>query len=203
MVAKISYTDYTTINLIPAPNDSYEYFYRMNTPYYPRTNISPEDTPGLVEYSNMYGRYRVRASSIRVTVNNPLAADMIDWVVAPYVGAATPSAFNGPSTPDAVKQSMGNPYAKSTFSLPGKGPSTLYNYITMEKLVGSVEPATSDNWAAVTGSGGVTVPAVPAKLAYWYVAATSHAGLAVSENVQFIVKINYWVEFYSRDFEFN
>jgi len=200
-VAKLEYTDYTTIYAIPQTGIAREFYYRMNAPYSPR-GAGAETIPGLIEYSTMYSRYRVIASSIQATFQNT-AGNVCDCVVAPYVTTAAQSFGPITSTADAVKTSFGNPYAKVGYSAQYTTMPTLYNYITMEKLAGSVEPLTSENWAGTTGLGAGTA-ADPATQCYWYIGATTHdeVAMASTAGLQFIVKIRYWVEFYSRDFEY-
>lgn len=206
-VAKIQYTDYTTVSLIPTGIIANAYYYRMNYPYAPRAS-GIEDTPGLAEYSEQYSRYRVLATSISVEVAPAVSGGVSNSpfvVLAPYTAAGA-QPFQVATTPDVVKISAGNPYAVSKF-MPYNGVSglqagngKLYRYITMEKLHGGVDPLTTSTFAGSTGNG--TSPSAPSQQTYWYVAATTMDEIASTATTAFIVKINYWVEFYARDFEY-
>jgi len=202
-VARLQYTDYTTIYAIPLAGISAGYYYRLNSPFDPRGTGTPgtDEIPGMIEYANQYSRYRTLASSIRLQTFNTDPRPAFA-VIAPYTAAAAFSFGPIATTPNDVKILSGNPYAKSRICTDFLN-NTLSQYITMEKLHGSTDPLTTATFAASTGAG--STPTYPSQQVYWFVGHTMVDELAVGSvaSCQMVVQINYWVEFYARDFEIN
>lgn len=221
-VAKLTFTDYDTfyvlgVSSFPLQNGTLTY-YRMNAPLSPNGSTVGVVVPaGFSEYSALYSKYRVIASSIRCEFDNymngatggpdPGLLGPVDVWVAPYtVLSGSPRTFGpNPTAAADVKQGMGNPYSKHCQLAHvdgGLNQRTLYNYISMEKAVGSSEARTSDSYAGLTGNGNTTAGTNPSSLTYWLVGACIHSEFTPGQgNVTILASVTYWVEFYGRDFE--
>lgn len=212
MVVKLTYNDYDTINLLGnamAANTGNQFYYRANDCFYPLGGVTPANIPGRGEMAEMYGKCRVLASSIRVTVQSPNTGTADAYPVFVALGPQNISGLGaGPSfgpnvgSSNGIKQSGGATYVKSRTLNPDSDVQlkTLYNYITITKAVGHSEVLTSDNYSAFTGLG-VGTPTSPAQLVDWYLAACRFDEQATTEVTLYTAQITYWVEFYSRDIE--
>lgn len=208
-VAKLAFTDYVNVTLLPVATTWNSYYYRANCPYDPiAAGAGDGMVPGLDEYGTLYTKYRVLASSCLVQV---VTTDVQPCfaVLCPYT-ANSDVAFNINSDslgPNGVKQAASNPYAKSkVISYTSSGTTTsrtLYQYITLEKLTGDTGPLTDATWVGATGSGPGAVITNPANKVHWYIGGCQLAenNVTSTAGVQMLVRVTYWVEFFARDFE--
>lgn len=210
-VAILEYSDLDNFIAIPDTENAQQFYYRMNAIYNPDGSGS-SFIAGLSEYGAQYTRYRVLASSIRVAIYTQPAGAPLVTVLGPFADAtANAQSFRVQSTPDAVKQTVGNPYTTMKVIGPQSTQSsgdmpTLYKYISLQKLAGSTDPLTGDHWAGFTPGGSGTGTATdPSQLALWYFGLTTLDGTAVSSVTApyFQTTIKYWVEFYGRTFEYS
>jgi len=204
-IAKLKYVDYTTYYLVPTAATAREFYYRMNAPFNPiNAGQGVSDVPGLQEYSALYSRYRVIASSIYVEFANT-STQPFDVAIGPYTATAAQPFGPNIVTPLDVKRAGANPYHKHKLICGGQFVTpTLGQYITMKKLVGDNGPQTDNTWAGTTGSGTVTSSTSPTQQTYWYVGGASHDNTPASSTLglQMTVYITYYIHFYGRDFEF-
>lgn len=219
-MAKLTFTDYDTFyalgfDTLPSANGTLTY-YRMNAPLSPTGSGAGVVIPaGFTEYSAMYSRYRVVASSIRVEFDNTMQRDgdpllgPLDVFVTPYCVLSGSARTFGPNITSAsdVKPYMGNPYTKKcqlAHALGAPTHRTLYNYISMEKAVGATDSLTCENYTGNTGAGVPSSGTNPSQLTYWLVGACTHnETLPNSGNLSMLASVTYWVEFFGRDFELN
>lgn len=205
MVVKLTYSEQGVTHVITALNSAGGLNYKLNTPFFPTQGTSSTQIPGLTEVANMYNRYKVIASSCLTSFTNSTGTttDSYDCVIVPYTATTVISFATVPAV-SFVKNVAGNPYAKSgtVSGYQGMNRKTLYQYITMEKLLGDNTCLTSDSWAGLTGSGGAPSATSPAGLAFWLIAGCDHDGNTASTDVfEVQVRISYWVEFYGRELE--
>lgn len=206
-MAKLTYTDVSTVFLVgggDSAGSARAYYYRMNDPYHPRGSTIEASTPGLSEYSTMYTRFRVIASSIKVIVKNPGNQSVIATIFPYYADTGTsftPLTFQNSIMIDDSKAFSGNPYSKYVIcnSSANDRDTTLYQYISMTKLTGDPAAATSELYAGRTDPAGGATP--PQRLTYWAVTGGTYDELVSGQGTVMCVKITYWVEFFGRELE--
>lgn len=208
-VAKLEYLDLDNVVAIEDATQATRFYYCMNNPYNPDLSGSTF-IAGLSEYSSQYYQFRVLATSCRVSVYAQPGQKPLIITLAPFAdNTLDVPAFRNISTSESVKQGAGNPYtrmkiigANSTQSS-GDVP-TIYQYISMQKLLGSSSALTSDTYAGYTGGTGGGTAIAPSNLTYWSLGVSTLDGTNVGDQGPlFQTKICYWVEFYSRIYQYS
>lgn len=142
---------------------------------------------GFAELAGFYATYRVSASQIKVTVNNPSGVSPVTVIVLP-MNADPTNAFGAAN----IIASMGNPYAKSKLtSLLGGPPSVIENSMTTVKIFGDSEVFYDHNFTSL-------VTTVPTNNWFWNLCLYAPAFIAT--NIVCQVEITVDCEFYDRNF---
>lgn len=169
--------------------------YRVNSLYDPLvTTSSEQNVAGFSEMAAMYTNYRVHAA--KFTVNIVPNANNNQGAIA-YCGfsATTPGIVAG-SSYTAVLNSLGNPYTVWSMLAAQAGQATnLENYVGMKKLAGSIVANTDDDYASVANTN-------PAKPLYGLVLVSVPVVTTAAVSFTSVVEIEFWAEFYGRQYEY-
>lgn len=193
-LCKMKYTD--TINTtmsIGASGYMTTTIYRVNSLYDPLITSNLEQAmPGYSELAAMYSYYRVNAA--KMTANVSVISGTVNPTLVSCGFSRSIPPFNGASNYTLALQTIGNPYV--TWALTGSNYSPVYleNYISMKKLAGSIVTNTDDDY----GSGAGTSPAYPL---YGYVNLATPIMPSTAPVFNTIIEIEFWAEWYGRDFE--
>lgn len=167
--------------------------YRVNALYDPLlTTAAEQPLPGYNELANMYGYYRVHAA--KITANIAPVSNGTLLGVAGFAKAGSSLAAN--STYAALLQTTGNPFVVWGMCAPGGNPLNLETYVGMKKLAGSVVADTEDNYASAVNN-------IPNTQLFGYVAVGFPGAAASGITVTVVTEIEFWCEFYGRDFEYS
>lgn len=192
---KMKYTDsVNTVVTIATGTQSNSVTYRANSLYDPLlTTANEQPIPGFTEMASMYGNYRVHAT--KITTNCvPNGTDTAGTLFTCGFSRFPPG-FTASSSYSYVLASIGNPY--TTWALVGAqaaDPVNLENYVSQKKLVGARTVVTDDDFAA-------GVAANPAGTTYAYVVVALPANATANTSYTIITELEFWAEFYGRDFE--
>lgn len=154
--------------------------FRGNSPYDPYFAAGGEEGGGFDELAAIYGKYKVIASSIRVTTVNLDSDDPVFVTIFP----------RNASTSATTASAWSQPFAKSTHpaTLSG-GHSICTNYCTSRTIFGP-DYSDKDNAALISTT--------PTQEWYWHVVFKNISANAL--NLQYKVEMVYRVMFYSRGY---
>lgn len=195
-LCKMKYQD--TVNttiLITGGQQTQGVNYKVNSLYDPlQTTAAEQSIPGFLELANMYGYYRVHAAKITANIGGnqgPYGALAIAGLTGAYPN------FSNYSTYASMLQATANPYVVYGLLSPSlKASVNLETYCNMNKLVGSKIGSTDDDYAA-------SVTADPKNLLWGYVAISVPVNAPANLTYTVTTEIEFWCEFYGRDFEYS
>lgn len=158
--------------------------YRGNSPYDPKYAVGGLSACGFAQWASLYNRYRVIGSKITVSFrDNQISEDWNVGYVIPKVTTTLDTNFTLASC---------EPYAKVKY-IPTKAAGyscTISAYMSVKKMFGLVRGSYDrDFTSSVSGN--------PTREFYWHVGVDAVTG-GVSQNVNCVVSIIYYVMFYDR-----
>lgn len=193
-MCKLKYVDstLTTIQIAANIGGPIMLNYRVNSLYDPNVAISAEGViAGYTELSQMYSYYRVHAAKLNCTMESG-SGTQTTLVVSGFDVSNNP-----PASYTAMQRSIGNPYVVWGLMGLGLGNSgtTLENYCKLDKLLGSRMVTTEKDLAA-------SVTTNPVTQLFCFIAISPPSAPAQTYQITPIVEIEFWAEFYGRDFEY-
>lgn len=159
------------------------YVYRGNSCFDPDFTGTGSQPGGFDELAAIYSKYRVISSSIKL-----LARNATDGSTEPVMGYIIPRP--NADTEASYTDTLVEPYVKRALlpNIAGGYMKTISNYATTRKILGR-DAKTFDSAALVTAN--------PSLQWFWTVSADAVLG-GVDMNVQGVVELTYYVEFYER-----
>lgn len=192
MMMKMRYLDTTntSINITPAAGLA-SVVYRTNSLYDPLTSTSAEQpVAGFTEMATLYAYYRVHSCKITVNAISTSGTYPTLAVVSHSNNNVVPSSYY------TALESIGNPYTVWANVTTAYGGSVdLDNYVKLDKLVGQRVVNTDDDYASLCTTN-------PAKSTYGIVTFGSYVLPAATYNIVPVIQLEFWAEFYGRDFEY-
>lgn len=193
-MCKLKYVDstLTTVNIASTIAGPVLLNYRVNSLFDPNIAISTESPiAGYTELSQMYAFYRVHACKVNLTIESGSGTQTTLAVCGFDVSNNPPNSYA------AMQRAIGNPYVVWGLMGLGLGNSgtTLENYCKLDKLLGSKMVTTEKDLAS-----GVTTN--PVTQLYCFIALSPPTAPSSSYQLTPIVEMEFWAEFYGRDFEY-
>lgn len=134
---------------------------------------------------NLYQKFRVYSSSIKVSVNPGDVRDYLELCVIPTDDTGIPT---------IVSTAQSLPFAKCKQILTGKGPSHVTNSITLHKLAGVTKSAVEND---LSNQFIGDFNADPATRYYWRILVGTNQQTDNFVGMAFEMKVTYWVEFFN------
>lgn len=197
MLVKLKYTDNINYAISQSSALTVQTGYRLNSVFSPSLSNSTQQTvPGFYDLSQIYNSYRVHATKMTCDIENINSYNGSASVGFLVLCTMTPEAQPAYS-PATQLQSLGNPYTVwANLGLGGSegGRAVLENYVSLQKLWGSSSQKIDNDFAASTAGS-------PAQLLFGYVYLIPLKSGTTTINATQIITLDFWVEFYNRQFE--